>query len=143
LPDGAPIQLRNGTAFSSETGKSGASKDGEIALVQDEALHPMPARDLRLIKLTRSHLTGSGSWDDIYIFRCVEGKVTQLFQKSFLHGVKIDKSSDVELTLTSCEWMNNDARGCPSKERIATYQRSAKDGTFKEIRSILHPSEEK
>jgi hypothetical protein len=143
LPKGAPIQLKDGKAFSSDDTGDKDSKDWEIVLAQDEMLHPAPARDVRLIKLTRNHLTGSGSWEDIFIFHCVQGQAVRLFQKSFLGGVKIEKKSNALLTLTNYEWMKSDGMCCPSKEREITYQWNEKARTYEEIRDVLHSSKEK
>ncbi len=139
MPNGGAVQLKNGTAFSSDAGEGGESKDWEINLVQDEIIRPIPGQALRLIKLFSNHLTGSGAWDHVFIFRCVKGKVVRVFQKSFLYGVKIQKITDAELIFTSGEWMKGDPMCCPSKETISTYRWSPKDGIFKVVRSVLRP----
>ena len=143
MPDGIAVQLKNGAAFHSDTVESGGSEKWELSLVQDELIRPAPGQVLRLMKLFDNHLTGSGSWDNVFIFQCAGGKVVPVFRKSFLYGAKVQKITEAELIFTSGEWMTGDAMCCPSKERISTYQWTPKDVTYRLVRSVLRPAQKK
>jgi hypothetical protein len=142
IPMRGIVQLENGIAFSSDAGEDDESKDWEIRLVRDEILRPEAGKALRLIKLNANHLIGSGAWDHVFIFSCVEGQIVRLFHERFLYGVHIEKITDAELIFISGEWMNKDPMCCPSKERISTYRWSTEENTFIEVNSVFRPRQE-
>jgi len=139
MPNGLAVQLENGAAFHSDSGENGGSRDWEMNLVQDELIRLAPGQVLRLMRLFDNHLTGSGTWDHVFVFQCVGGRIVPIFRKSFLYGVKIKEITDAELIFASGEWMTGDAMCCPSKQRISTYVWNPKDSTYRLVRSVLRP----
>jgi hypothetical protein len=128
VPDRGVVQFKNGTALSSD----GEEKsDWKINLIQDEVFHPSVGAEVRLLRITSNHLTGSGSWDHVFIYRCREGNLERIFQEEYLFGVKINKISAGELLFISGEWTVNDPMCCPSKESLSTYSWDNKVGTYK------------
>ncbi len=121
------INFEQGKAYTSDGSNP---KDWEHTLSTDQILKPTANREIRLIVINSNHLTGSGAWDTVIAFDCVQGALNKIFEKKYLYGVKIEIRQDDELLLTSGEWQPTDPMCFPSKEKIETYQWNQFKGTY-------------
>jgi hypothetical protein len=60
----------------------------------------MLAGSRRRIVVWDSHQTGSGAWDYLYVFGCINGRIGPVFDDRFLYGVGIDDASLDQLLLS-------------------------------------------
>jgi len=104
--------------------------DWEHKINQDQLLYPTAHKQIRLIVITANHLTGSGSWDTVFMFDCLAGSLKKIFEKRYLYGVKIEKSKDGTLIFTSGVWKENDPMCCPSERKYETYRWSPDKNTY-------------
>jgi hypothetical protein len=140
LPDqGMKVQLKRGIGYLSEDPYARGSKDWKIAIAQDEILRPSSATTLRLLRVECDHLTGSGSWDYVFIYGSDKGGLVRIFQKNFVYGVKINVPKASDLLFTSGEWSKNDPRCCPSVVRVSRYRWNKQAGTYLLLESSTHP----
>jgi hypothetical protein len=136
LPQGE-AQLRRGVGYISED--CPGSKDWKVTLAQDQILQPSPSATLRLLRVRCEHLTGSGSWEHVFIYACRQGRLRRVFQKSFLYEVKIHEKDNGQLLLISGEWRKNDPRCCPSRERFSLYRWDESTGSYIPVQSGSPP----
>ncbi len=54
----------------------------------------------RLIVVRDNHQTGTGAWDYLYVFGCINGRIGTVFDDRFLYGVGIDRASPNQLLLS-------------------------------------------
>ncbi len=138
IPDCELVQFKNGRGSSSE-GEGFKTKDWELTIKEDVPFTPQLGSQLRLLRISCSHLTGSGAWDYVVMFECKEGIIRSIFQSRFLYGVKLDKHSDIKFTLTYGVWLKGDEHCCPSKEEKDTYKWDGASDNYKCIAKRVYP----
>jgi hypothetical protein len=85
---------------------------------------------LRLVRVSSSHLRGSGAWDYIAVFGCADRRVQLVFNERFLYGVKIEQAEPLRLVLLGGYWAEGDGRCCPSKQKRSFYEWDAQGHRF-------------
>lgn len=124
------IKLVNGKACTSDSAEMPDRCDWEHTISRDEILKPIPGKEVRIVILHSNHETGSGAWETVLVFDCVNGFIGKLFEKKDLAGVKIEKKTNGEVILTSGVWQPKDPMCCPSKEKREIYRWSSKKNTY-------------
>lgn len=84
----------------------------------------------RLVVLQSSHVTGSGSRDQVSVYSFETGKIVAVLQQEYPGGAFIHERAPDKLVIRSGAWMEGDASCCPSKERYDTYVWSPKQRQF-------------
>jgi hypothetical protein len=85
------------------------------------------------------HETGSGAWDYVIIYGCVNRTVTVEFSHGFLYGARIKKASPAGIVIQSGDWSGKDANCCPSHEKTETYIWNAQAQSYILSDSISQP----
>jgi len=142
FPARGKVQMNDGTGFSSDAGVDGESRDWKITLIQDVILRPTTSVILRLVRFNADHITGSGAWDHVFIYKCRNGNFVRLFEESHLYGTKIQRLADDEITFVSGEWVKGDPTCCPSKEKQSTYKWDTKSMRYILIEESIWPRTE-
>jgi hypothetical protein len=124
------IKFDEGKACTSDDPALPNQCDWEHEISRDEILRPVSGREVRLVVLNSNHKTGSGAWDTLIAFDCLNGIMKKIFEKKYLYGVRIEKNTDRELILTSGNWQPKDPQCCPSQEKHETYRWSANKNTY-------------
>ncbi len=104
--------------------------DWEHEISGNELLKPVPDKEVRIIIINSNHKTGSGAWDTVLVFDCINGAVRKVFENKYLYGVKIEKITDGEFLLTSGAWQPKDPMCCPTKDKHERYQWDSAKGTY-------------
>ena len=123
------LQFKNGI-FESKEDPENKSADWEHKIVNDFTLTPESSTTLRFIKISSSHLTGSGAWDRLIGFKCVNGNINKFFDQKWLYGIRVEKLGEKQFSLTVGEWAKSDPTCCPSQEKVSIFQWNSKDQTF-------------
>lgn len=113
--------------------------DWEHRVTRDEILRPVPGREVRLVVINSHHLTGSGAWDRVVVFDCVNGVMKAILEKSFLYGVRIEHAGEGEIIFVSGKWGKRDPMCCPSEERSEVYRWDEKAGKFNLTNTTIKP----
>jgi len=123
------LRFRNGKACTSDQAIADGC-DWQHTLTVDQTLTPTPGQTIRLILINSNHLTGSGTWDHVFFFRCRNGYAVSEFSESYRDGVKIEKRSNTELWLVSGEWLKGDPDCCPSRQKTEIFRWDSKKNSF-------------
>ncbi|HVN80694.1 MAG TPA: hypothetical protein VMW38_16995, partial [Terriglobia bacterium] len=106
----------------------------EIGL--DRMIRPEAGLTLRMIVISSNHLTGSGAWETVLIFTCVNGCLLKVFDRQYLYGAKLTVLSPQVISITSGEWAKNDPLCCPSYEKVELFRWNTIRRTFYPIKTI-------
>ena len=123
IPDRGKVIFNNGIGYSSD---GISSKDWEHE-IKDNLIIKQGNNGYRLIIIESKHITGSGLWGNILIYKCHNNINTVIYSKSFLGGIIVTVGKGGELLLRSREWGVGDPECCPSKERISVIKINSKD----------------
>ena len=89
----------------------------------DFLMVPAPFLTIRVIKVYRNHLTGSGAYGYVFGFRCKNGRIQTVFTATpRLYGPRVEKVSEGELQLRFGEWASSDPTCCPSRVTTQIYR---------------------
>lgn len=124
------IKFVAGEACTSDSAELPDQCDWEHEISSDEILRPISGKEVRLAILHSNHKTGSGAYDTVFVFDCLNGSMRNIFENKYLYGVKIKKYTEGEFILTSGDWQLKDPMCCPSKEKHETYRWSSRKNTF-------------
>jgi len=124
------IKFVDGEACTSDSAEMPDHCDWKHTISRDEILKPISGKEVRLVILHSNHETGSGAWDTVLAFDCVNGSMRKLFEKKDLAGVKIEKTTGGAVILTSGIWQPKDPMCCPSKEKREIYRWSSSKSTY-------------
>lgn len=111
--------------------------DWEHKITRDEIFRLSPSREVRLVVINSNHLTGSGAWDAVVVFDCVDGLMKEMFEKSHLYGERIEHTGKGELVFVSGKWAKGDPMCCPSEVRSEVYRWDEMAGTFNLVDTII------
>ena len=131
------VLIADGVGYASDAGEGGDSRDWRVALLEDRVLRPAPGVAVRLVRLEASHLTGSGEWGHVLVFRCRDGRLERIVDERFLHGVDVHRVNDGILRFAYGEWGEGDPTCAPSTERVDTWRWDRERGTYRRIDSTL------
>jgi hypothetical protein len=123
------IMFVDGKACSSDAAESSRQCDWEHRIARDEILRPAAGKAVRLVMIHSNHKTGTGAWDTVLVFDCLNGLRRTIFEKKYLYGVRIRKTAD-GFVLTSGDWQPKDPICCPSKEKHETYRWNPNKNTY-------------
>jgi hypothetical protein len=115
---GGPIRLRNGRFYewdeTPEVSPGNSKPDWLTEIGRDLIVHPRQSAGIRVLSLTRTHLTGTGSFTYIFAFACRNGAVTKIFEASG-EGVKLTDVTDAAMDIDVAVWAKGDAHASPSR----------------------------
>lgn len=109
---GGPIRLRDGRSYDWDLtpGDSGRKPppDWLTEIDRDVVVRPPRSGAVRVLSLTRTHLTGTGSFTYIFGFTCQEGVVRKIFEASG-QGIKLGTATDSVMVVDVAVWVEGDA----------------------------------
>ena len=123
------LQFKNGI-FESKEDPENKGADWEHNITEDFILRPESSQTIRFININSSHLTGSGAWDSLIGFKCVDGNINKVFDQKRLYGIKVEKFGEKQFSLTVNDWVKSDPTCCPSQEKVSIFQWNSKDQIF-------------
>lgn len=89
-----------------------------------------PGGQFLLVKINTAHLSGSGAWDSVFVYRCQGEHYAPVFSSRFLYGAKVELGTKSDFWLTAGVWQRNDPMCCPSSERGRHYVWRASQARF-------------
>jgi hypothetical protein len=138
-PDG-PLKLRNG--FSLEWDwpagqvppEYGNKPDWQTEIVRDVFVKPEGSQGMRVLSLSKNHLTGTGWFSYIFAFDCTEGRLRKTFEASGA-GVGVARVDASELILRVGIWKQKDSHAHPSVQVTVQYRWSPEVQWFVRVTS--------
>jgi len=114
-----------------------------VQLYEDIILRPAPGVTLRLINLDTDHVGGVGDLGYALMYECKGGGLKLVFHtEGDDASITLKKINDRTFTLGRAVYRKNDAECCPSMQATDTYVWSAKDHTFKKVKTVESPFEQ-
>jgi hypothetical protein len=143
VPNHGLIQLRDGQAYCSilpDDKDFADQKEWEITIEDDLCFRPGSGGAVRMIRVNVDHIAGTGAYDYVLIYRCVDGSLHRIFQsQGHLYGTRIKKLSESRFTLSYGVWLERDPNCCPSQQKTDTYVWYETAGTFLRVKSVQGP----
>lgn len=124
------IKFVDGEACTSDSAELPDQCDWEHKISSDEVFRPITGKEVRLVIIHSNHKTGSGAWDTVLVFNCLNGSIRKIIENKYLYGVKINKKTEGEVVLTSGDWQPKDPMCCPSREKHETYRWNSSKNTY-------------
>jgi hypothetical protein len=88
--------------------------DWETTIEQDKVWRPGGSSDLRVLALNKSHSSGTGAFNYIFVFECNAGSVRKVFEGSG-EGVRLERTTADGIEISVGLWGKEDAHCCPSR----------------------------
>jgi hypothetical protein len=128
-----PIRLTNGRYYEwdglPET-PVGTRKPDWVTKIEGELLvHPPQSGGVRVLRLSRTHLTGTGSFTYVLAFMCQRGSVSKVFEASG-QGLKLESVTDAAIDLSVAVWAKHDDHASPSKVVSLRYEWSPRSRRY-------------
>jgi hypothetical protein len=116
------VKLVDGAGYASDAGEGGLSKDWLVTVVQDNILRPSPSDVFRLVRVSASHISGSGEWDHVMIYACEGKRLKTVFDERYLYGAEVGIVNDAIFRIAYAERKAGDPMCCAASDRIVTYR---------------------
>jgi hypothetical protein len=117
------LVLDGGKVCSSEGVEPGSINCGwEFTIENVGVLRPATHIDLRVVRIVKDHLTGSGTESMLIAFQCKDARVVSVFSKEFTCGVNFEPLSANGFALTAGYWLHQDPMCCPSLQKRIVYR---------------------
>ena len=117
------IVLDGGKVCSSDGFEPGSINCGWEFTIEDVGiLKPAADTDLRVVKIVKNHLTGSGAEATMAAFQCKDGRVVRMFAKEFTYGAHFQALPPHGFALTGGYWLPKDPMCCPSLHKRIVYR---------------------
>ena len=94
--------------------------DWKTTIEQDTLIRPIGSGGIRVLVLSRVHLTGTGAFTYVFGFRCSSGSLQEIFEASG-EGIKLERATDNGIEINVAIWSQNDAHCCPSRHERLRY----------------------
>lgn len=88
--------------------------DWKTVIEQDRVLHPAGSSALRVLALNKSHLTGTGAFNYVFVFECKDGSVRKVFEATG-EGVQLEQATANGIEISIGLWGSGDGHCCPSR----------------------------
>ena len=95
--------------------------DWRTEIVNDVAVKPQGSVGVRVLALSKSHLTGTGWFSYIFAFDCQGGEIRKIFEASG-EGVGLARVTPAELVLRVGVWKPEDSHADPSIKITVQYR---------------------
>ena len=102
--------------------------DFRSTIESDIVLHPAPQIAIRFLEIFQNHIGGSGSLNYLLGFRCLNGRIRQVFQQSG-NGMQVLHLSPTDIRLRFGVW-KDDPQCCPSLEKESRFAWDGATGIF-------------
>jgi len=74
-----------------------------------------------LVEIDADHVSGTGQWESVFVYRCQGDTYVSVFSNRFLYGAKVELGANSDFWLTTGVWRRNDPTCCPSVEQRRHY----------------------
>jgi len=112
--DIGPFQLHDGKACVHPTA-SDPSCEWDVTLTRTERWSAH--QRFLLVVLNADHSLGSGAWDYVFVYRCVQNVYVPAFSERYLYGAKVEVGDPADLWITAGVWGPKDPTCCASMMR--------------------------
>ena len=143
------IDFRNHLFLTREPGNKGIGTKGKLVLKEGryDELNPLGTVEwlveieqdfviqindselLRFIITFNMHHGGTGSFSRLFIFRCSDKRLEEIFQSGG-EGMRVYQLPENRLKLTFGLWIVRDAHCCPSKRKVPIYRWNSKQNKY-------------
>jgi len=110
--------------------------DWQNKIILDHLVNPEAGLSLRMIVISSKHLTGTGSWETVLIFTCMDGHLLKIFDRQYLYGAKVTFLEPQVMSIASPDWDKDDSMCCPSHEKRESFKWNSVRKTFYLFKTI-------